>query len=213
MKENNRFERRLSELISFCDRKADPDAVVKNLIAEIGPGAIFRAASFDELAMVDGVGKSTAMTLRLVGALMSRRITERVTTGKKYTGYEIERYLVGRYLGRTVETVLLLSFDIKDRLLAVDFMGEGTIVSSDTYPRKILEFAIRRGAHHVVLAHNHPGGVALPSEQDLSATARLYNVLYSGGIILSSHFVVSDFDIYRIDPSNDTLFGSDEGIK
>ena len=205
----NLFKEQLVSLIGYCDRHSDPSLIAERLTEELGAGAIFRSSSYEELAAVEGVSANTAMTIRLIVALLSRRITDSFSPGKRYSDFDIERFLVGKYLGRNVETVFLLSFDSRDRLLAVDLAGEGTPVSSDTYPRKLLELALKRGAHHTVISHNHPGGAALPSEQDISATARLYNVMQSGGVGLKAHYIVSDLDVFCIDPADETLFSGE----
>ena len=204
----NRFKKRLLNLLSYTVREQKAKACLNNLTDKIGLGAIVRCASLDELVAVDGINKNTAVMLRLVGALYSRSITEKISLDKKYSDYEIDKYLIGLYLGFTLETVYMLSFDKNDRLVGVDMLGEGTEVSSDTYPRKMLGIAVRRGAKKVIIAHNHPRGGSLPSKQDIVSTRRLFDILASGGITLLCHCVVCDFSLYRISPTEDLSQGS-----
>ena len=196
----SRFENSLFDLLTYTMNEEKAQKCRDSLTDSLGLGAIIRCASLDELMSLDGVNKNTAVMLKLVSALYSRSITDTVTVGKKYSDYEIDRFLIGLYMGCSLETVYMLSFDANDRLVGVDMLCEGTEVSSDTYPRKMLGCAVRRGAKKVILAHNHPRSSVLPSKQDIASTRRLADVLSSGGIMLLCHCVVSDFSLYRISP-------------
>ncbi len=60
--------------------------------------------------------------------------------------------------------------------------------------RKIVELALASNATSVVLAHNHPSGIAIPSAEDITTTKRLATALDAVGIILADHIVVADED-------------------
>lgn len=205
MKSNGfaRFEKSLLNLLSYTMSEEKAQICLDNLTDSLGLGAIFRCSSLDELESVKGVNKNTAAMLKLVGALYSRSITEKLTPGKKYSDYEIDKWLIGAYIGFTLESIYMLSFDENDRFIGADMLGEGTEVSSDTYPRKLLAISVKRGAKKVILAHNHPRSSVLPSEQDIVSTRRLYDILASGGITLVCHCVVCDYSLYRINPTED----------
>lgn len=196
----SRFEKSLLKFLSYSMSKEKAQKCIDSLTDNLGLGAIFRCCSLDEIMAIDGMSKNTAVMLKLVSALYSRSITEKMSVGKKYSDYEIDRFLIGLYLGCAYETIYMLSFDGADRLVGVDMLGEGTEVSSDTYPRKLLASAVRRGAKKVILAHNHPRSSALPSKQDIASTSRLSEILSSGGVTLLCHCVVCDFSLYRINP-------------
>ncbi len=199
----SRFEKSLLTFLYYSMTEQKAQKCIDSLTDNLGLGAIFRCSSVDDLMSTADISKNTAVMLKLVGALYSRSITEKVSIGKKYSDYEIDRFLIGLYLGCSYETIYMLSFDGADRLVGVDMLGEGTEVSSDTYPRKMLACAVRRGAKKVILAHNHPRSSALPSKQDIASTRRLFEVLSSGGVMLLCHCVVCDFSLYRINPADD----------
>lgn len=196
----SRFEKSLLKFLSYSMPKEKAQKCIDSLTDNLGLGAIFRCCSLDEIMAIDDMSKNTAVMLKLVSALYSRSITEMIGVGKKYSDYEIDRFLIGLYIGSSYETIYMLSFDGADRLVGVDMLGEGTEVSSDTYPRKLLASAVRRGAKKVILAHNHPRSSALPSKQDIASTSRLSEILSSGGVTLLCHCVVCDFSLYRINP-------------
>ena len=71
---------------------------------------------------------------------------------------------------------------------------EGSVNAASISIRKILDVALRFRAASVVLAHNHPGGLAIPSEEDKETTYRLADTLMAAGIVLLDHIILSDFD-------------------
>ena len=73
-------------------------------------------------------------------------------------------------------------------------MGEGSINSAGISIRKIVETALREGATSVVLAHNHPSGIAIPSPEDIQTTRRIAAALQSVEVYLADHIVVADGD-------------------
>ena len=97
----------------------------------------------------------------------------------------------------------MLSFDSRGRVKGCDLLGEGTVNASEVYPRKIAECAVRRGASSVILAHNHPSGVANASDDDISATLALFATLRSMGIRLYRHVVVAGRDHFVIEPDEE----------
>jgi len=139
-----------------------------------------------------------AVYIKLCAALVSRRGCDRFKFGKKHSEAEIFEYLKYLFFGLADETVYLISFDSLGRTLSCDRVGEGTVNVSSVLPRKILDAARKRGAKRVVLAHNHPGGYAKASEDDVSATALLSALLISSGIELSAHYVVAGAECARV---------------
>ena len=78
--------------------------------------------------------------------------------------------------------------------LACRILGWGSVNAAGVPIRKIVEFALSVNATSVVLAHNHPSGIALPSQADIAATERLSTALDAVGIVLADHIIVSDED-------------------
>ena len=90
--------------------------------------------------------------------------------------------------------VYQLCLDRKGKLLACKKLGEGGVASADLDIRRLVENAILTGASAVILAHNHPSGVALPSQEDYAATDRAKEALAVVGVVLTDHIVVADGD-------------------
>ena len=103
-------------------------------------------------------------------------------------------YLVPRFFGRTRETVFLLCLDAKCKVLCCKEVGEGSVNSASISVRKIVETALAANATTVILAHNHPSGVAVPSGEDAQTTRRIAAALSAVEIHLADHIIVADGD-------------------
>ena len=154
----------------------------------------------DMLALSDALegDNATALYIKLVCAIVSRRGCDLFKFGKKYTDEDIEKYLVFLCFGLSVETVYVLPVKA-GKIVACERAGEGTVNTSSILPRKLLEIAKRHGADSVIISHNHPRGYAIPSEDDKSATRILNEFFVSSGIKLLAHYVVSGVSCRKID--------------
>ena len=78
-------------------------------------------------------------------------------------------YLRSCLAGRPHEIFLVLFMDVKMRLIATEELFRGTVSQTKVYPREVVKAALRHNASSVILAHNHPSGIAQPSEADRAA--------------------------------------------
>ena len=163
-------------------------------------GSFLAIAEADTYSLTEALGgnASLALYIRLAVDIASRRYSDRFKFGKKHTEEEIKEYLVSLFFGVSVETVYMLSFDEQDRVIACDKIGEGTVNYSSILPRKIIETAKRRGAKSIAIAHNHPGGYANPSEDDISASRMIFGILNSSGIDFVSSYIVAGDECVKI---------------
>ena len=91
-------------------------------------------------------------------------------------------------------TVLLLCLDARRKILACRVISEGSVNSAEVSTRKVVEAALTLNATSVVLAHNHPSGIAVPSMEDIVTTRRMAIALDAVGVMLEDHIVVADRD-------------------
>ena len=89
---------------------------------------------------------------------------------------------------------MLLCLDAKRSPLACRIVSQGSVNSAEISIRKVVEAALAVNATSVVLAHNHPSGIALPSMEDVVTTKRMAVALDAVGITLDDHVVVADRD-------------------
>ncbi len=178
----------LSELFSVA--LSDGEAQLSSLLLQYG--TVSRLLLADPATLTAICSQQAAVLIALIPALAARRLTDKYPLGKKYARAELEQLLVGQFLSVNREQVLLLSFDKRSVLISCDLVCEGTVSASEILPRMLLDTAKRRGAHSVILAHNHPRGRAVPSGEDIAATEKLKAVLEYAEIKLGSHYIVAE---------------------
>ena len=154
--------------------------------------------SADPEALVRQVGERVAVLIKLTGALVARRAYDNFTFGVRHSTKEIAELFVSLFRGRSVETLFLISIDENGVTRSCDLMSEGTVNATSILPRQILERAVKNSAKRVIVAHNHPGGVDTPSEEDVIFTSTLSGVLECAGIELTAHYVVAGSAITKI---------------
>lgn len=171
--------------------RRDTNEIAHRLIERFGSLEEVFLADYRDLVLVEGISDKTATMITLTAALISRMAKERYHPPKKYDHFEdIVRYLRSMYTGITVEHVYLLLFDNGMKMLGCELLDRGTVNQANINARKIIEHAIKRNASSVLLAHNHPGGVAIPSAEDIATTNFLYNTLLPMGVTLIDHVIV-----------------------
>ena len=107
-------------------------------------------------------------------------------------------YFLDLFLGEREEKLYEACLDAKGRLLACHLVAEGDTDSVQLNMRKIVENALKCGASSVLLAHNHPSGVALPSPADNATTLSGFDALRTVGVELADHIIVADDDFVSL---------------
>lgn len=187
----------LARLLAFSIR-GNTEQIAERLVERFGSIDLMVSAREEELSLIEGMTPGAIALLKIASAVTSRRITDEFVFGRVCTEAEITDYLVGLYLGVTVETVYMLIFDEMGRVTSLEYMGEGTVGASDVYPRKLLEAAIKQRASAVILAHNHPRGHGKPSKEDVCATERLVRLFKNAGIDFLAHYIISERDVGKV---------------
>lgn len=177
------------------------------LLGRYGSLSTVFSASEDEICRVAGVGMSTALLIKLVAYVNSRRITDKFEFGRVHTELELREYVGALFLGTSVESVYVILLDNNGRTVHAEHVSDGTVNASDVLPRKILECANKRKATQIIVAHSHPKGTVSPSKDDIITTGRLINMFSSVGVKLRAHYIVSDGEIGKVDL--DMLYGTD----
>ena len=103
-------------------------------------------------------------------------------------------YLLRRFDGKKHELVYELCMDRKGKLLACKLLTEGDVNGAELNIRRLVENALLTNASAVILSHNHPSGVALPSSEDFATTDRARAALEGVGIPMVDHIIVADGD-------------------
>ena len=146
-----------------------------------------------ELQRVRGVGPGRAALL-LAAREISRRYFEATLSPGRSIGSpgDSREFLLARLRDRPHEVFCCLFLDNRHRVLAFDELFRGTLDNTTVYPREVVKQALAHNAGAVILAHNHPSGVAEPSEADRLITRRIRSALDLVDIRLLDHFVIGD---------------------
>jgi len=185
----------LELLLFYSIPRQDTNPIAHRLLDHFGSLSQVLEAPTEELMQVGGIKEHSAVLLNLINEmgrfyLVDKAKRERVLP----TIEDCARYLQPYFYGRMTETVFLLCMDAKCKALCCKEVGEGSVNSAGISVRKIVETALREGATTVVLAHNHPSGIAIPSPEDIQTTRRISAALHSVEIHLADHIVVADDD-------------------
>ena len=195
------LEKRLCELLSFCDPNAEQ--TVKRIISRYPTLEQICSVDYGALCRICGLDSKSAALLRIAFELESRRRTEGFKFGRKYSEEELTEYLKGLFFGVPNETVYLITLDSDDKVVACEFIGEGTVNSIELLPRKLMEVMVKDGHNRAILAHNHPAGNAKASIEDLNTTIRAAQIFRSANKELLCHYVIAADEFYRIDIPDD----------
>lgn len=200
----------LLELILFYSiPRKDTNEIAHRLIDTFGSLKRVFDAPYERLLEVEGVGESSALLISMIPAICRRYIE--AGEAKKINLSEpddVKKYIISKYYGYSNEIFFMLCLDALGNLINCCKIGEGTAESVLIDKRTVLETAFRNNADTVIFAHNHPGGVAAPSKEDIVMTDE-FNALFRGvGIRLADHFIIGGDDIMSLAsvPKFRTLF-------
>jgi len=182
----------LELLLSYAIPRRDTNVIAHNLLDRFGSLAGVMDASFHELCEVDGIGENAAILIRLIPQMMRKASiseTDDMTVIKN--SRDAGQYLVPRFMNRKEERLILLCLDARKRIISCTEMSKGVVNAVEANTRKIIETALRCRACSIIIAHNHPSGLALPSKEDDNLTYQLRNSIELVGIKLVDHIIVS----------------------
>ena len=186
-------EPRVLELLLFYSRlQGDVNPLAHRLLD----------ASPADLAKVPGVGENTVVLLKLIPAVAARYLASRTSADVIISDSASLRTLFLPYFfGARNEMSFLACFDGKLKLLGVRLLSEGSPSANEISLRKIATEALALGATAVVLAHNHPSGIATPSQEDIFITHYIRDALQPLGITLYDHVIMTDDDMVSLKDS------------
>lgn len=192
----------LELLLYYAIPRKDTNPIAHALMERYGSLSAVLTAPVEDLAKVEGIGESAAVLLKLAPQLYRKaRLSDAEQETVLSSVSRVGAYLLDRFTGEKNEVLYQLCLDRKGKLLACKKLGEGDIASAELDIRRLVENALLTGASSVILAHNHPSGVALPSEEDYIATSRAKEALAVVGVVLTDHIIVADGDFVSMSDS------------
>ena len=181
----------LTTIIAGGDLTARQTAT--RLMREFGNLRALLHADDTELSRIEGLGRARLRRLRALPLLARRYFEESLPCGEAIRNpADTESFLKARMQHLDHELFCCLYLDNRHRVLRFDELFRGTIDGTSVYPREVVKEALSVNAAAVILAHNHPSGVAEPSQADERITLRLKSALELVDIRLLDHLIVGD---------------------
>lgn len=182
----------LELLLFYAVPRRDTNELAHELINRFGTYSAVLEASIDELMTVDGIGESAAVLIKLVPE-MNKRYMHRNNADDSTisTSSAAGKYFLAKFAYETVEVAYAMFLDSKNRIISCREISRGVVNGTNISVRAIAEQALACKATSVIIAHNHPDGVPVPSAEDELTTQKIKVALSTVGIRLTDHIVVS----------------------
>lgn len=170
--------------------------LARRLLSEFGSLRQLLEADLAGFSAHKGLGPAKFAQLQAVLEMGRRHLWEQLQRGEPLSNPEAtRRYLQARLRDYPHEVFACLLLDNRHRVIAFEEMFRGTIDAASVYPREVVKLALARNAAALIVAHNHPSGVAEPSRADEHLTRRLKDALALVDIRLLDHFVIGDGEV------------------
>lgn len=186
-----------AELLAIFLRVGLPGKSAVDLARELlasfqGDLASLAHASTKELSRQPGIGPAKAAQLAAALELARRAMATAIKSRDALASPEAVRDWLRLTLARTPHEVFIaLWLDAQNRLIASEELFRGTLTQTSVYPREVVKRALEHNAGAVILAHNHPSGLAEPSRTDEVLTSSLKQALAMVDVKLLDHFIVA----------------------
>lgn len=167
--------------------------LARDLIARFGSLTAMFAASQQDFCAIHGMGPAKYVQLQAVLEMARRALREEMQSGNALTSPRaVREYLQLLLRGKAHEVFMAIFLDAQHRVITAEELFQGTLTQASVYPREIVKRALHHNAAAVILAHNHPSGVAEPSQADKILTEALKQALSLVDVRTLDHFIVAD---------------------
>ncbi len=155
------------------------------------------AARLKDFSELNGIGPAKYAQLQAILELARRLLAEDLQSGVALTSSEkVMNYLQLYFSRQSHESFVVLFLDIKNKLIESSEMFRGTLAHTSVYPREVVKAALACNAANVIFAHNHPSGLAEPSNADKTLTRSLKQALGLVDIRVLDHIIVAGKNTY-----------------
>ena len=183
----------LAVLLQTGSQPAPALELAHRLLARFGSLRKLLHAERRTLLAENGVGDARLAVLQVLPELARRYFEETLPIGEAIRSpADTETFLLARLRDRPHEVFCCLYLDNRHRVLLFEELFRGTIDGTSVYPREVVKQALAVNAAAIILAHNHPSGVAEPSQADERITRRVKSALNLVDIRLLDHLIIGD---------------------
>ncbi len=166
--------------------------LARELLQRFGSLTQLFAASESDFCETHGMGQAKFVQLQAVLEMSRRALQEDMQRGDALNSPRaVREYLQLLLKGRQQEVFLVLFLDTQHRVIASEELFHGTLSQTSVYPREVVKRALAHNAAALMFAHNHPSGVAEPSQSDRLLTDALKQALALVDVRVLDHFIVA----------------------
>lgn len=167
--------------------------LARDLIADKGGLSSLLAANEEQFCQSKGLGQAKYVQMQAVVEMSRRYLEEKVQRGDVLDNVgDVKNYLKSRLQHYPFEVFSCLFLDNKHRIIEYEELFRGTIDGANVHPREVVRRVLHHNAAAIILAHNHPSGVAEPSQSDIQITDKLKQALETIDVRVLDHFIVGD---------------------
>ena len=186
-------EHELVELLLFyAVPRQNTNEIAHRLINEYGRISDILEADTENLMKIKGISKHSAVLFKLILASVNKYMNEQNDIANAMlTPQNIDKYIKNLFYGHTNEVAYALLLDKDCIVKKVKKLSTGTVNAAPIYPREVIKLAVNERYPYMLLAHNHPNGNAMPSQNDLKITKTIELALNFVEVRLVDHVIVS----------------------
>lgn len=193
----------LELLLCYSIPRRDTNSLAHALIDEFGSLDRVLDADIADLMTVEGVGYNTAVLLRLSRELIQYYIRSRNDVKANIDSCEqMGEYMCARIGMLDHEVFAVTGFDSQRREVAFEILSEGYVSQAEVRFRKIAEFALKKKAEMIVIAHNHVHGGPMPSQADRDTTREICRCMSKIGVKVIDHIITAGDQYYSFAMNN-----------
>ncbi|MEI0531154.1 JAB domain-containing protein [Brachyspira pilosicoli] len=145
-----------------------------------------------ELLKIKGITSKKIFILKNIPILLEYYLNNSLKSDiLEFKKKDLINYLIIKFGRLKFETFSIVCLDINKRFISIEQIFRGTIDSATIYPRDLVEKALSLGSSYVILSHNHPSGIAKPSNADIEITEIIYKAFFMVNIRVIDHIIIA----------------------
>lgn len=190
----------LEMLLFYIIPRKDVKPIAKSLLTDFGSLENALSASKNQLMKTKGVGNETATFLNFIYDIDKRLRDNRCKSYKIIETLDeaADCFKEMFQYENKGERFAIMMLDNSNGVINCRFLSEGSVHSMEINIRKLVELVISFNAVSVVIAHNHPNGVAYPSNEDINFTLKLRDMLSNIGVYLADHIILNNDEVFSM---------------
>lgn len=186
----------LAILLQTGTKESSVLTVAQQVLKNYANISLLTEATIEELMLCKGIGEAKAITLLAAIELGKRVLQPICRTHVISTPRDAYLYLKDQLEHLNQEHVICLFLDIKSQVITSRTIGIGNIQQTVIDPKDIMKWALKHSSFSVLLAHNHPSGIASPSKADFDITKKVQDALFAMDMKLIDHIIVGKNQYY-----------------